>query len=429
VSTLVTFAVLAVLVAAGAAAGWWAGGRFATTAERLDPTTPVRAAVLAYLLFYVFGSVVLLVTGESADGAGPLLAGWALATFGLGAALVRRIVGPPPAMNSASSGPLSVIGVAALAFIGLVAIGSLIAQYGIPLTAPNPQINRSGFAGPVFDVFRWLVPPAALAAFAAAIASGRTGPIRLALIGLIAVAGLEILLASRALPFELAIEALLIAFWAGRRPSRSLWMALAAAGLVVFVGVQLVRVGSEGGFTGPVDAAGFAVKRTVDRVLLIHPRTLEVVAEAIPAEEPYFAGSTYVRRLAVILGQPDRPTLGYWIYDRLFPTQPGGFAAPGVAGEAWANGGPIFVAVVMAALGALAAWLTGALARLPGGPADRTFAALVVVTVARTYATSLNGFVLTLVVSAGWWIVASGRLGRAMERVLDRAPRRAPSGL
>jgi hypothetical protein len=77
----------------------------------------------------------------------------------------------------------------------------------------------------------------------------------------------------------------------------------------------------------------------------------------------------------------------------------------------------------------LAAWLTGALARLPGGPADRTFAALVVVTVARTYATSLNGFVLTLVVSAGWWIVASGRLGRAMERVLDRAPRRAPSGL
>jgi hypothetical protein len=426
---IVAAAIVVGLTVAGSAAGWWAGGRLGTRAERLDPTSPVRATVLAYLLFYVLGSLILLVTGESAGGAGPLLAGWAVATFGLGAAAVRRLAGPPPAMGPARAGPLSVIGVAVLAAIGLAAVGALILQYGIPLVAANPQVNRSGFAGPVFDVFRWLVPPAALVAFAAAIAGGRTGPIRWALVGVLAVAGLEILLASRALPFELAIEALLIAFWAGRRPSRSILLVLGTAGLVVFVGVQLIRVGSEGGFTGPADAAGFAVKRTVDRVLLIHPRTLEVVAVAIPAEEPYFAGSTYVRRLAVVLGQADRPTLGYWIYDRLFPTQPGGFAAPGVAGEAWANGGPILVAVLMAALGALAAWLTGALARLPGGPADRTFAALVVVALARTYATSLNGFVLTLAVSAAWWLVASGRLGRAAARVLDRTPRAAPSGL
>jgi hypothetical protein len=73
----------------------------------------------------------------------------------------------------------------------------------------------------------------------------------------------------------------------------------------------------------------------------------------------------------------------------------------------------------MAGLGVLAAWLGGVLARLPGGPADRAFAAVVVVAVARTYATSLNGFLLTLVVSAGWWLVASGRLRSLVMR--DRA--------
>src|SRR6185369_8021443 len=97
-------------------------------------------------------------------------------------------------------------------------------------------------------------------------------------------------------------------------------------------------------------------------------------------------------RISILLGQGEHPSLGYWLYERLFPGETGGFAAPSVAGEAWANGGPIL----------------GVLARLPGGPADRAFAAVVVVAVARTYATSLNGFLLTLVVSTGWWLVASG---------------------
>ena len=136
-----------------------------------------------------------------------------------------------------------------------------------------------------------------------------------------------------------------------------------------------------------------------------------MVATTIPEEEPYFGGSTYIRRLGPLLGQEDRPSLGYWLYDRLFPGQPGGFAAPGVAGEAWANGGPILVAAIMAALGALAVWLGLMIRRLPGGPADRAFAALVVVAVARTYATSLNGFLLTLAMATIWWVIAT-RLGR-----------------
>jgi hypothetical protein len=428
IDELVDLAGIIALVGVGVVAGWWAGGRSGTLGELLDPTSPVRATILAYLVFYVAGSLVILAVGES-SGAGALLAAWSLAAFGVGAAVVRRVAGPVPPLARARPGPVSPIGVAVLAAIGGLALLALIIQYGIPLIAANPQINRAGFVGPVFDLFRWLVPPAALVAFAAAIAGGRRRSIWFAIGGLLAVAGIEVLLASRALPFELAIEALLIAFWAGVTPSRRIWLGLAGAGLVIFVGVQLVRVGSEGGFTGPADAAAFAVRRTLDRVVLIHPRTLEVVAVAIPAEEPYLGGSTYVRRLAVLLGQPERPTLGYWLYDRLFPGQPGGFAAPGVAGEAWANAGLAFVVLVMAALGAFAAWLTGALARLPGGPADRTFAALAVVAVARTYATSLNGFLLTMAVSVAWWIVASGRLRRAFERAVDRTPSGAPSEL
>ncbi len=406
---------LIALSVGGAALAWWAGGRWATRSEALDPTTPLRAAVLAFISFCVVGSFVILVTGHS-DGAGPLLAGGALVSLGVGGALARRLLGQDPPMPPPRADGLSVVGLVLLAGVGLVAIVYLIGNHGIPLLAADAQGSRQGFAGPVFDLFRWLVPPAALAAFALAVATGTRREAWIAAVAFVAVAGVEVLLASRALPFELAIGALLIAFWAGRLPSKRMWVALGAAGLIMFVGVQLVRVGPAGSFEGAADAAAFAVRRTVDRVLLIHPRTLEVVVTTIPAAEPYFGGSTYVRRLAPFLGLDDRPTLGYWIYERLFPGQPGGFAAPGVPGEAWANGGPLLAAAMMAALGGFAVWLSRVLSRLPGGPVDRAFAAVAVVAVARTYATSLNGFLLTMAVTAGWWFIASGRVGRLVRR-------------
>jgi hypothetical protein len=411
---ILTLVVVLALSALGVAAAWWAGGSIATRAEAIDPTPPVRAAALAYVVFYVAGSVVLLVTGES-DGAGPLLAAGSLAAFGAGAAIGRRVLGLPPPMPPPRSDGVSWPWVVGMAAVGVVIVGGLIAQHGLPLIASDPLASRAGFAGPTFDAFRWLVPPAAVLAVALAVARGDPRDRTVALVALLAVGGLEVLLASRALPAELAIEALLVAYWAGRRLPARAWIALGAVGLALFVGIQLIRAADE----GPADVGGapaFAVRRTIDRVLLIHPRTLEVVATTIPGQEPYFGGSTYVRRLADLLGQEDRPSLGYWLYARLFPGQPGGFAAPGVAGEAWANGGPLLVVAIMAALGLLAAWLGRAIVRLPGGPADRAFAALVVVAVARTYATSLNGFLLTLLAAAVWWFLASGRLARAVRR-------------
>jgi len=401
-----------VLLAVGATLAWRAGGP--PEAAR-DPSTPVRLTVLAYLALYGVGSLILLATGES-SGRGPLLTGVGLAAFGAGVWLASRFLGEtPPRVRGSMTVPAAILGtyrpwiVVGIAAAGLAAVAIIVAQHGIPLIARDPQASRAGFAGPLFDAFRWLVPPAALVALAVALSTGRARDRWIAAAAVAGVAGLEIALASRALPLELAIEALLVAWWAGRRLSAQAAAGLAAAALVLFVGIQLVRVGPEGGFSGAADVGAFAVRRTIDRVLLIHPRTLDLVATDIPAREPYFLGATYVRRLAILLGQEERPSLGYWIYERLFPGEPGGFAAPGLLGEAWANGGPILAVAIMLVLGIVAQAIGRRLASLPRGPTNLAFAALVSVAIARSYATSLNGLLLTLAVTTGWWLATTRR--------------------
>ena len=403
------FIAVAALLALGSVIAWRASGPGGSPG---DPSTPVRLTVLVYLVLYGLGSLILLATGDS-NGAGPLLAGFGLFAFGAGAWLASRFFGKAPARSPGiADAPRGyqryrawvVVGLAA---VGLAAIAVLVAQHGIPLLARDPQLSRSGFAGPLFDLFRWLVPPAALVAFAVALASGQARDRWVAAAALGGVAGLEMALASRALPLELAIGTLLIAWWAGRRLSLRVAAALAAGALVLFVGVQLLRVGPEGGFSSAADVAEFAVRRTIDRVLLIHPKTLELVARDIPAREPYFGGATYVRRIAVLLGQEDRPALGYWIYERLFPGETGGFAAPGVLGEAWANGGPVLSVVLMVALGVLAQVAGKKVALLPPGATNLAFAALVSVAIARSYATNLNGMLITLAVATAWWIATT----------------------
>jgi hypothetical protein len=403
---------VAVLLSVGATLAWRAGGP--PDAPR-DPSTPVRLTVLAYLLLYGVGSLILLAIGES-SGPGPLLTGVGLVGFGGGVWLASRVLGGmPPRARDSTTVPAAIHRtyrpwiMVALAAAGLAALAIIVAQHGVPLIARDPQASRAGFAGPLFDAFRWLVPPAALVALAVALSTGRARDRWVAAATLAGVAGTEIALASRALPLELAIEALLVAWWAGRRLSARAAAGLAAVALVLFVGIQLVRVGPEGGFSGAADVGAFAVRRTIDRVLLIHPRTLDLVATEIPAREPYFLGATYVRRLAILLGQEDRPSLGYWIYERLFPGEPGGFAAPGVLGEAWANGGPILAVTIMVVLGMLAQAIGRRLATLPRGPTSLVFAALVSVAIARSYATSLNGLLLTLAVATGWWLATTRR--------------------
>ena len=149
------------------------------------------------------------------------------------------------------------------------------------------------------------------------------------------------------------------------------------------------------------------VGRTFDRVALIQARAVEVVATKIPSDQPFYGGSTYVRWLVTLRGEPPPQALGFWIYDEIYPFQPGGFATPGFLGELWANGGIPLVVLGMTVFGALVQALGGLIGRFDRGAADRVFAALLVVAVARTYATSLNGFLLTTAVLVGWRIAVT----------------------
>ncbi len=411
------------LLAAGALLAWRAG---APPGEPGDPASAVRLLVVAYILFYGLGAVVLTVVGDGAE-RGAIVVGAGLVVFGTGAWLAARRGGPPLAMASEIVvGRVRPVAVLVLAGLGIAAVALLAIQFGIPLLSGDAQASRAGYSGIAFDVFRWLVPPAAVAAVGVALATGRSRDRWIAILAVGALGSFEILLASRALPFELALAVLLVIRWSGRRPSRAGWVALVGAAVVLFLGVQLARLGPAAGFSGLLDAASFSVNWAAERLLLIHPKTIDIVVTVIPSEEPYFAGSTYVRPLAAALGREPEPILGYWIYARLFPGSPGGFAAPGLLGEAWANGGPLLAAGLMFLLGYGTQALWRRLVLLPSGAVDRAFVAALVVAVTRTYATSLNGFLLTAGVTFGWWVLATGRGMKLLGWLASRMRRSRP---
>jgi hypothetical protein len=407
--------IAACLTAAGTLA-WRAGG---PPGRATDLGPPVRILIAAMGILVAAGSIVLAVQGRTS---GPILVGVAFVAIALGAWLGSRLWGrPAPISNETAEGPVRWWAVAVLVLGGMVALGSIVVQAGLPLVANEPQTARAAYAGLVFDVFRWLVPAGAVAACAWALAAPRPGRIVLAGLATAAVIVLEVLLASRALPFELAAAVGLLLWWSGRRLRPRIALGLAAAGLVFFLGVLLARMGPEASFRDPLDLLQFAANRTVGRVFLIQAQTIDVAVSSIPAEEPYWAGATYVRRIASLFDEPDdRPVLGAWLYARMFPGAEPAFAAPGVLAEGWANAGWPLAVGLMFLLGLGTQGFGRALGRLGPGPADRAAAALVTVAIARTYATSLNGFLLTVAVTAAWWVAVRPGAVDALRRLRRR---------
>jgi hypothetical protein len=260
-----------------------------------------------------------------------------------------------------------------------------------------------------WDLFRWLVPPATLVAAGIAVTLGSR---RSALVGagaIAAVIALEVLAASRALPFELGVAAVLLVVWAGGRVRLGMWVLVVTAAAVIFLGVLFARVAPEGSFSGPLDAVAFALNRTIGRVVLIQPRTVDAAVEVFPDELPYLAGSSYLRWTSRVAGDEPPAALGTILFAHLFPDEPpGGFAAPGVMAEGYANFGPIFALGLMVVIGAAAAGLGRWLGHAPADVATRVLAALLAVAIIRTYATSLNGFLITCAAALGWWILVAG---------------------
>ncbi len=403
---------VAILVGLGAFAGYlWGGPR-----DRLaDWATPARLLVLSYLLFDGIGAVALAFTGESSGGA--WLIGAGAAAMALGILVGHRILGPAvPIPAGMIVGPARLPIAVALAGIGLLAYAGLALEHGIPLLSGDAQAVRAGWSGLPLDLFRWLVPPAALLTLGIALATGARRA-WLATVGLIvAIVVLEVAAASRTLPFELGLGALLIAWWAGRRFRLGTWIVLIGLAGLIFVGVLFARVAPEGGFTGPLDALAFAFNRSVGRVVLIQPRTVEAAIATFPDEMPYLGGASYGRWVSRLNGEAPPEALGTTLFRILFPDEPpGGFAAPGILAEGYANFGPLFAIGLMAGLGVLAAvgdrWIGGS----PGDAATRALAALLTVALLRTYATSLNGFLLTCAAAVGWWLLVGAPWPRPWE--------------
>lgn len=358
---------------------------------------PAAAWLTLHVVFFGLGSAVLALDGRT----GPALyVGGAALVFAVSVALSDRVARRRAAQVGVdvAPAPLRPLVVAGLAVVGVALVAPTLLRVGLPFLVPDITGARSELAGPALQVLRVAVPGLALGI--ALVAGGRLVP----WLVVAAMLALEVALASRYLAAELLAVLLVGVGLAGWRFRPRLVVAGALVAVLAFGGIQVLRAYDQ--------AAGrelaFAVERTVNRVVLIQPRTLEALQAVVPAEQPYFNGLTWLRRLGPALGRPEIPNLGYWIYPRLFPDQdPPGYAAPGLIGEAWANFGVLGLAL-FAFLGVVSERLGALLARRRHATGDLVAGALAVVFIARTHALGLNGLALLLALVVAWRIIAAG---------------------
>jgi hypothetical protein len=286
----------------------------------------------------------------------------------------------------------------------------------VPFLTEDITAARSEIAGLVIQPWRVAAPALAIVLMLQAVAGDRRRRlVALAVVG--AVIAFELLLASRYLLAELLVALVLAWLIAGRTVRPWTIAALAVAAVVVFGGLQLLRTWDQ----ARGQELEFAARRTVNRVVLIQPRTLDALMTVIPAEQPHFAGGTWFRRLAPALGRQPAPILGYWIYDRVVttPQATAGYAAPGLIGEAWANLG-WFGLGLFGVIGVAIERLGALLAVRRSIEADVVAGALVTLFVARAHGLGLVGVGVLLVLVVVWRLVAArdGGLGRAVIRML-----------
>ena len=375
-------------------------------------------------VFFGIGSARLAIDGRF--GPAVYVSGAVLA-FGLAVAvsdrLARRRTTEAPWPDAHEGDPTEAIPlrpwvVGGLAVLGLALIAPTILRVGLPFLAGDITGARAELAGLPVQVLRVTVPALALVLVLgtrgrASIATARRRRAAWLAVGLLV--ALDIILASRYLVAELLAVVFVGIGLAGWRLQPRRLAALALVAVLAFGGIQILRSYDQ--------AAGrelaFAVERTINRVVLIQPRTLEALQAAIPAEQPYFGGLTWVRRLGPALGRPDIPNLGYWVYPRLFPGQePPGYAAPGILGEAWANFGPAGL-VLFLLLGLVAERLGAFLALRRRTTVDLVAGALLVVFLARTHALGVNGLAVLVALVIAWRVLAAGGLALTWGSVRD----------
>lgn len=377
---------------------------------------PAFAWIALEAVFFGLGSAILAIV-DGRSGPAVFVAGAVLA-FGLAVGAsdrlaVRRDADAAPASRSEGerASRIRPAVVVALVIVGFAALVPTLAAVGIPALVTDITGARSEVGGLELQVLRVALPAAVLVAVIVAVRA-RTRRSRLvALVAFGLAVAAELALASRYLSVELVAAVVLGVAISGRRiPARAL-VAVGVVGAVLFVTVGVLRAYDQ--------AAGreldFAVERSVNRILLIQPRTLDALQTAIPAEQPHFLGLTWLRRLGPAVGRDDIPNIGYWIYPRLFPDQTTvGYAAPGLVGEAWANFGWLGLGL-FAALGVLVERLGSLIARRRSDTADIVAAALATLFVARTHAVGLNGIAILLALVVAWRLLVAPPSGLARD--------------
>jgi hypothetical protein len=345
---------------------------------------------------------------------------FAAGAIGSDALAARRASVVPGRASGDDRSPVRMTVAVVLAAVSVALVVPTLAESGIPFLTTDITGARTEIAGLVVQPLRVALPALAVAlvlrAHRAAVAD-RGGATVTAAVALAAIGGFELLLASRYLLAELVVAVVLGWLLAG---GRMRWPVVAAGVVVaalVFGGVQLLRAWDLAA-DRPLD---FLAERTVSRVVLVQPRTLDALIRVVPEEEPFFLGLTWVRRLGPLAGRDDIPNIGYWIYPEVVgdPGAAGGYAAPGLIGEAWANFGWAGL-VLLGAMGVAAERLGALAAMRREGSADVVAASLAILFFARTHALGLLGLAVLWLVIAAWRLVAGpdgglrGELGRTL---------------
>jgi hypothetical protein len=374
---------------------------------------PAVAWLVFELVFFGVGSASLALDGRT--GPSLYLAG-AVVAFGVAIWASDRVArrwgyAAIDIVPERDRAPVRPIVAAALVAITILAIAPTLSRVGIPFLVPDITGARSEITGLPIQLVRVAIPGAVVAAIVVFLRA-RTSTSRWIAVGLLSAALVfDLALASRYLAAEVVAAAVIGAGLARARFPRGPVVAVAAAAVLVFGGIQVLRAYDQ----AEGHEVAFGVERTINRLFIIQPRTLDALQAEIPARQPFFGGLTWLRRLGPAFGRPDIPNLGYWIYPRLFPGQePPGYAAPGLIGEAWANFGPLGIllfaglGVAVERAGALIMWR-----RL--GTADIAAAALLILFIARTHALGLNGLAVLVALVIGWRVLVARPAGLAQD--------------
>ena len=387
--------------------------------RRLGVLHPAFIWLALEAVFFGVGSLALAL-GEGRPGPAFYLGACVAATT-LGVVLANRVGpfassgDPPPELPEPPERPRAEPGprrwVPAILAIGAVALLlPTILEAGLPLFSSDATTARAGLVGLPVQFIRVAIPGLAAVLLLEALAGRPAFGHRVGtwlLIGALTV--FMVSLASRYLVIELLATLALAWLLTGRGIDLRVGAVVVLIGLAGFIAIGVLRAPRD----FATDTGVVASQRTISRLFLVQPRTLDALQATIPAEQPYFLGLTWFRRLGPLVGRDDIPNLGYWIYPKVVdaPQAVAGYAAPGLIGEAWANFGPAGVGLFLVlgiALEGLAAWLASHRVAV----VDIASGSLGVLFIARTHALGLLGLGVLLVLVLAWRLLAGARVHR-----------------